>query len=157
MITGSIRSDVLFAFAKREIGVSVTGDEDVPFSLLITEGFGALPISERAVALAKQLHGRLGSVSGQTQVRAGALRPELIVSGEFASNEFEDAQPINILQVGARIRCIRVPYFGELGTVTALPQDPFRIPTGAEVRVLHARLDSGAEVTVPRANVELIA
>jgi hypothetical protein len=67
----------------------------------------------------------------------------------------EDA---NTLAVGTPIRIIREPYFGGLATVTDLPHQLVRIGSGAEVRVLDARLnDSGEIVTVPRANVEIVA
>ena len=60
------------------------------------------------------------------------------------------------LQIGTRIRIIRSPYFGELAKVTDLPEQPVAIATEAKVRVLKAKLDTGEEVTVPRANVEII-
>jgi len=61
-----------------------------------------------------------------------------------------------LLALGSPIRLIREPYFGLLATVTALPEEPEIIATEARVRVLRARLADGTEVTVPRANVELI-
>jgi hypothetical protein len=56
-----------------------------------------------------------------------------------------------------RVRLIRRPHFGQLGSVSALPDRPVRIATGSEVRVLSVRLDNGPEVTIPRANVEILA
>ena len=62
------------------------------------------------------------------------------------------------LSVGAAIRIIREPYFGLLATVSALPTALTTIDSGAEVRVLEAQLVStGQSVTVPRANVEIVA
>jgi hypothetical protein len=157
VITGSLSSEVLTRFVGYEIGVSITGDEPVPFSLIITEGFGSLPLSSRAMELARRVHGLSASLSGQTQVRAGALRPELIVS-QFTLPQTETTTELpKTLEPNARIRCIRVPYFGALGTITTLPHEPAKLPTGAEVRVLRARLDTGEEITIPRANVELIS
>jgi len=61
------------------------------------------------------------------------------------------------LEIGTPIRVIREPYFGQLGKVTELPSQLQVVGSGAEVRVLRARLEGGEEVTVPRANVEIIA
>jgi hypothetical protein len=61
------------------------------------------------------------------------------------------------LHVGTRVRCIRRPQFGQLGAVTSLPDQPVKIATGSSVRVLSVRLDGGAEVTIPRANVEILS
>ena len=51
---------------------------------------------------------------------------------------------------------VGLDHFGERATVTALPPAAERIETGAKTRVLKARLADGSEVTIPRANVELI-
>ena len=62
------------------------------------------------------------------------------------------------LHPGAPIRIIREPYFGALATVTALPTQLVQVDSGTEVRVLRATLSTtGEEVTVPRANVEIVA
>ena len=60
------------------------------------------------------------------------------------------------LKPGVRVRCIRRPNFGELGEVLALPEAQVVIDTGSRVRVVSVRLDSGKEVTIPRANVEIL-
>ena len=158
IITGSIDAETLKNYVGFEIGVSITGDEEVPATLIVTEGFGKLPISPRVMELAKNCEGMLASLNGATQVRAGAMRPELIVPKENSEQtNCDSGQPTGELLVNSRVRIIRVPYFGLLGTVEELPSKPEAIESGARVRVLRARLDSsGQVVTVPRANVELI-
>lgn len=158
VVTGSIDSQNLYDFVGHKIGVSITGDERTPFSLIITEGFGRLSISKRVTEFAARFSGKMASVSGATQVRAGALRPEVIVSHAFASDLNRENIPagINSMSTRQRIRIIRVPYFGEIGHITQLPQEPVLIPTGAKVRVLQVKLEHGEEVVVPRANVELV-
>jgi hypothetical protein len=49
-----------------------------------------------------------------------------------------------------------MPYFGQLGTVAALPPELQILETEAKVRVLKVRFDSGEEALLPRANVEMI-
>lgn len=156
VVTGSIDSATLFSFVGHEIGVSITGDEAVPLTLIITEGFGTLSLSGRVRKLAEQFQGKSASVNGATQVRAGALRPEVIIPHSDESRSTPNTAPDLTLDIGSSIRIIRVPYFGLFGEVVELPHAPEQIPTGAEVRVLRARLESGEVVTVPRANVELV-
>jgi hypothetical protein len=101
------------------------------------------------------MSGRACSINGATQVRAGAVRPEIIVPrGDEAAAGSSPGQGDTGLNVGTRIRLIRVPYFGMFATVVALPHEPRKIETGAWTRVLEAKLDAGPTVTVPRANVE---
>ncbi len=158
VVTGSIDAAALAGFAGKEISVSVTGDEDVPFTLIVTEGFGRLTMSSKVSALAKKLHAQKASVNGATQVRAGATRPEIIVS-HAKQEELTSISPLSetkSLEIGAPVRIIRVPYFGRFGTVSSLPSSPQIIPSGALVRVLGVCLDDGSEAIVPRANVELV-
>lgn len=59
-----------------------------------------------------------------------------------------------ILAVGSRIRVVRVSYFGTAGSMQALPHKLIKIETDVMLRVLHAKLDDGRAVTVPRAHGE---
>lgn len=157
IVTSSVDDGALRELLGYDIGVAITGDEQIPITLIITEGFGDLPLSNRVIDILKLHDGKVCSINGATQVRAGAIRPEIIIPlasppAEISSHDEGDGS----LAVGRRIRCVRVPYFGELGTITELPTDPERIETGAWTRVLRATLDRGESVTVPRANVERI-
>jgi hypothetical protein len=156
VLTGSIDSDTLSSYIGYEIGVSITGDEKVPFPLIITEGFGRLPISQRILDLANEEEGNLASVNGATQVRAGAMRPELIVPRNLDSVEDSADATSSALTIGSKIRMIRLPYFGQFGTVVELPHEPEKVESGAVVRVLRAELKDKSVVTVPRANIELL-
>lgn len=155
VVCGSIDADTLYEYVGYQIGVSITGDEDVPFSLIVTEGFGDLAISEKLVNLLKESEGKFASVNGATQVRAGATRPEIIVPSDQALDNLGGLEA-KFLEVGARVRIIRVPNFGSFGTIIDLPASRMKVPSGAQVRVLKAKLDSGEEVFVPRANVEIV-
>lgn len=155
VITGSIDAETLASYVGYEIGVSITGDEEVPFSLIVTEGFGKLPISKRVLKLAREFEGKNASINGATQVRAGAMRPEIIIPHMEESGV--ESLELRKLEVGTEIRIIRVPYFGKLARVSELPHAPEKVESGAVVRVLRAELEEeGGVVTVPRANVEIV-
>ena len=158
LVGGGIIDGSLIAFVGHDIGVAITGQEDVPLTLITTEGFGSIPMAERTFALFKALEGKLASVNGRTQIRAGVIRPEIIVP--LAPNEWPDLPPEPArqdLEIGATIRLIREPYFGRLGTVAELPAELEEVPSGAHVRVLRADLQNGGRVTIPRANVEIVS
>ena len=155
-ICGSIDDRTLKDYVGFDIGVAVTGDEDVSMSLIITEGFGDIPISPRAIDLLSAHRGREASINGATQVRAGALRPEVIIPLPTEEGMDSVAEPApRGLSVGANVRLIRFPFFGLQGEVVELPHALERLDTGAQARVLRAKLADGRVVTVPRANVEL--
>lgn len=155
LIAGGITHQSLRTLLGYDIGVAITGQEDIATTVIATEGFGILPMARGTFDLLCSLQGRQASVNGATQIRAGVVRPEVIVpNGQGTPTE--PSQESQVLQVGSRIRLIRAPYFGLLAVVTELPEQPQEIETGARVRVLRARLDGGDEVLVPRANVESI-
>ncbi|MFH0939196.1 MAG: hypothetical protein V1899_07945 [Planctomycetota bacterium] len=160
VVVGGILDQDLRAYLGYDLGVAITGDEKVPLTLILTEGFGQIRMADRSFDLLRSLQGRSASVNGATQIRAGAVRPEIIVPyTDLAAKLSEvpaEKSGAGALSVGTPIRAIRDPYFGQLGEVVDLPPEPTRIPTGAIVRVLRMKLNDGRIVEVPRANVEII-
>jgi len=155
VIVGAIDAAVLDELLGETLGVAITGDEDVGITLIITEGFGELPMAQRTFDLLTAHTGEHASLNGATQIRAGVIRPEVIIP--HPSSAEAPAEPTTMeLRVGSPVRLIRDPYFGILGTITALPEELRRIETESLVRVAHVRSDDGKELTVPRANIELI-
>jgi hypothetical protein len=158
IVVGGIRDTDLIRFLGHDIGVAITGSEEIPLSIIITEGFGAIRMANRTFRLLKSLEGKVASINGATQIRAGVIRPEIIVPLEDPSPlpESPPARETQILEIGSVVRIIREPYFGRLGTVIELPPELMEIESGTHARVLKAKLDDGTVVVVPRANVEII-
>lgn len=157
LIAGGIKDADLTQFLGYEIGVAITGSENITLTLLVTEGFGYLAMAQRTFDLLKTLEGQAASINGATQIRAGVIRPEVIVPHVASTQIPPTAAEAFELKVGTPIRVIREPYFGRLGTVTDLPTQLMVVESGTEVRVLKAKLENSEEVLVPRANVEIIA
>jgi hypothetical protein len=156
LVVGAVDDDALRQYVGYDIGVAITGQEAVPMTLILTEGFGELPMARRTWDLLSSLQGELASIDGATQIRAGVIRPEIIVTRETFSQTAPDAPPAQILEIGARVRVIREPHFGALGRVSSLPSDLTEIETESKVRIAMVTLDRGDQVRVPRANLELI-
>ncbi len=156
VVVGAVRAMEIDELLGYHLGVAVTGHEQIGLTLIITEGFGQIPMAQRTFGLLQRREGQMASVNGATQIRAGVIRPEVIIPDAEIKPLPEADIASGLLAIGSPIRLIREPYFGLLATVTALPEEPETIPTEARVRVLRARLADGTEVTVPRANVELI-
>lgn len=158
LVMGGVRDADLTRFLGYDIGVAITGQESINLTIMVTEGFGYLNMAHRTLDLLRSLEGKTASINGATQIRAGVIRPEIIVPIAADAAQAPKASEAHELGVGTPIRVIREPYFGQLGTVTELPAQLMVVDSGTEVRVLKARLDGDdGEVTVPRANVEIIA
>lgn len=155
MIFASIDDQTLAAYLGYDLGIALTGNEEVPMTLIITEGFGTITLSDQVQQLLVKFNGQQASINGATQVRAGALRPELFIP-HTTEKPLTGVTITGFLQVGAKIRGIRVPYFGEIMQVVEMPTKAEKIETGAEMRVLRAERSDRTVVTIPRANVELL-
>jgi hypothetical protein len=84
MVAPSVENRDWVLFSGAEIGVGSTGDEAIPFTLVLTEGFGRHPMSPACHDVLAAANGRMVSLSGRTQIRAGVVRP-MVVIGEQAS------------------------------------------------------------------------
>lgn len=157
IIAGGLKDSDLIEFLGYDIGVAITGTEKINLSLIITEGFGFLPMASRTFELLKSLEGMTASLNGATQIRAGVIRPEVIVPDPPQVGAGSKEAKALALEIGTQIRIIREPYFGVIGSVTELPPELITLDSGTHVRVLRAKIGSGQQVTVPRANVEIIA
>ena len=160
IIAGGIDDSDLRELLGYELGVAITGSEEIGITLVITEGFGRIAMAEQTFALLKARKGMKTSINGATQIRAGVVRPEILIPimpevAETAS-EAVDGTAEGILDVGSSVRIIREPYFGKLGRVTELPVELQNLETEARVRVLCVELKDGQQTTLPRSNVEVI-
>ena len=159
VIAAGFEDKDLKEFLGYDIGVAITGTEEKGITLVITEGFGQINMAPRTFNLLKSHNGHLASINGATQIRAGVIRPEIIVPlGEELQSDIPPAESEGAaLRIGANLRIIRRPNFGEIGVVTELPPDPTELDSGTYARILKLKLNkNGEEVIVPRSNVEMI-
>ncbi|GAI95712.1 unnamed protein product, partial [marine sediment metagenome] len=155
IVVGGIRHDDLISFTGEEIGVAITGQEELGLTVIITEGFGTMRMSQSTFDLLKSFEGYQASVNGATQIRAGVLRPEIIIPHQEIAEQGSEELASGMVP-GTSVRIIRQPYFGAIGMVKFLPVELQQLESESYVRVLDVELDDGIVVTVPRANVEII-
>jgi len=139
-----------------EQGVAITGTEEFGLTLIVTEGFGKINMAHKTFDLLHKNEGLKASMSGATQIRAGVIRPEIIIAHPEQALVKEIAEDIRGLEEGDVIRIIRAPYFGKLGKVSSLPSALQKLESEAMVRVLEVELENGEKTLLPRANVERI-
>jgi len=157
IITGGIDDQDLKSFLGYDLGVAITGSEKLGLTIIITEGFGEIAMAERTFNLLKSRQGDHAAVNGATQIRAGVMRPEVLIPLTGRAESHTAAMPPDgLLELGRQVRIIRDPYFGKIGEVAGLPHEQAVLGSGSKARVLEVKFKSGEHVTVPRANVELI-
>jgi hypothetical protein len=156
IVTGGIDPSELSEFCGSEIGVAITGEENVGLTLIITEGFGNMNMAKKTFNLFKHFEGHLVCLNGATQIRAGVMRPEIIIPHDEPSEDSLMDKLLDGLVYGTLVRIIREPNFGVIGKVVELPIELEKIQTESSVRILKVELEDGRIVSVPRANVEII-
>jgi hypothetical protein len=156
IVVGGIADRDLKEFLGYDIGVAITGSEQKGITLVITEGFGRMKMAAKTFELLSGHEGKKASIDGSTQIRAGVIRPEVVIPLEEEKAISKGKESKGGLEVGSPVRIIREPHFGKLGKVVALPPELREIETGAKVRILEVDLEDGERVTLPRANVEML-
>jgi hypothetical protein len=116
LVVGGIHDRDLRALLGYDLGVAITGTEQVGFTLILTEGFGAIPMAAKTFRLLSARAGKKASISGATQIRAGVIRPEIIIpqAPSAAPTTVAQAQGEGI-RLGDPVRIIRDPLFGRIG------------------------------------------
>ena len=162
IVVGGIRDKEINELLGYDLGVAITGSEDINITIIITEGFGQIGMAQRTFDMLKLREGAVASINGATQIRAGVVRPEIIIpyndedtSGKSDESGSADGKSAGI-SIGDQIRIIRNPKFGMLGTVKSLPSELQTIETEAMARVLEVKFPDGQTSIVPRANIEAI-
>ena len=139
------------------LGVAITGSEDLVTSLIVTEGFGNIRMGSRTFNLLNKENGKFVSINGATQIRAGVIRPEIVIpleEKEIPETSVHKSDNSGISE-GSLVRIIRAPYFGKMGEVVSLPPELQQMESETMVRVAEVKIDSGI-LNIPRANLEMV-
>ena len=139
------------------LGVAITGSEDLYTSLIVTEGYGKIQMGQQTFDLLNTYNGKLASINGATQIRAGVIRPEIIIplDSSDASIESNDSNQSDGMTIDSLVRVIRSPNFGKIGLVKELPPELREMESETMVRVAIVHID-GNRFEIPRSNLEVV-
>lgn len=158
LVLGCADYDVLKEFLAADPLQATGPSADCPFTIVLVNGFGNLPLADETYAELAGLAGRTASLDGTTQLRAGVVRPEVIVPVAAEDQVSERPAAPAALAPGMRVMIIREPGFGVIGRVKSLSSRPQPAASGAlaAMAVVAAESD-GREWVVPQANLKVIA
>ena len=139
------------------LGVAITGSEDLHTSLIVTEGYGKIQMGQQTFDLLNSHNGKLASINGATQIRAGVIRPEIIIplDSSDASLDSNDSNKSDGMTIDSLVRVIRSPNFGKIGVVKELPPELTKMESETMVRVAIVHID-GNRFEIPRSNLEVV-
>ena len=138
------------------LGVAITGSEDINTSLIVTEGYGHIKMSRGTFSLLKENENNFCSINGATQIRAGVIRPEIVIPiKEDSSKSVKESKIGKGIVIGSLVRVIRAPFFGLMGKVTELPSKLQKMESETLVRVAKINVDD-QDIIIPRSNLEMV-
>lgn len=138
------------------LGVAITGTEKLKTALIVTEGYGNIPMSHSTFSLLKDHDNKVASINGATQIRAGVIRPEIVIPFNSQVKEEKTTNDSNHgISIGSVVRIIRSPYFGKIGEVVSLPPELQKMESETMVRVAEIKVNE-ENFLIPRANLESV-
>lgn len=165
IITGGINAQDYRGMAGRRLIFPKRLENDIGVSIIVTEGFGSIPIGEDIYEILKAYDGRFASVDGNKsllylpsfkseslmKVRKTSLPPlqdEELVVGDLDQELVEAA-------AGLWVRIIGNSFAGEQGKIVAMDKMETQIPPG--IRTVMAVVEtSRRKIKVPIANLEIL-
>lgn len=126
------------------------------FVLIVTEGFGTVPMCKRTFELLASADGQEIAIDGTTRLRGGLARPEIIIplSRTTAVKWLEESGPA--LEIGTQVRLLSPAYLGQSGQVVGLPVGPRAVQSGVVAHVADVTLTGGQKLRVPLVDIEVL-
>ncbi|MEK6223219.1 MAG: hypothetical protein N2D54_13320 [Chloroflexota bacterium] len=157
-------SSVLKFFKDNNLGGLILGSmatklislsKRMPYPIIVIDGFGELPMNHTAFQLLYSNATREISVNSTSLNRLTGTRPEIIIPLPGAGSP---PIPIDLenVYVGHKVRILRAPHLGEVGTVSALLTGRTRFPSGLRLPAVEVELMNQEKSVVPLANIEVL-
>ena len=126
------------------------------YPILVLEGFGKHPFNPTTYRLLTTNVKREVAINAEASDRYTGQTPELMIPLPATAPPPIPAETAEWAE-GQQVRIFRAPYYGAVGSLTALQHEPQALPSGVLARAATVQLPGGEQVTVPLANMELLA
>lgn len=127
----------------------------MPYPIVITDGFGKLPMNKSAFELLASNVKRHTTLNATILNRIKGEFPEIIIPLESSANA---PIPVDLekLRVGLLVRILKSPYAGAVGTLNRLLTGQYRFPGGLRAEAAEVLFDNEETTIVPLANIEVL-
>ncbi len=128
--------------------------EQAPYPIILIEGFGKLPMNPLAHKLLKTNEGREAALNAEAWHRFSGSRPEVVIPLPDEGG-IEPTREVDRFRPGQTVRIMRTPYASHLGSIIRLVEEA-SFPSGLRSAGAYVHLESGENLLLPLANLELI-
>jgi hypothetical protein len=128
---------------------------DCSVPILVTEGFGNIPMNSAVFELFSTNVGREASLVAQATDPWKGIRPEVIIPLPAVGSADVPAETTTLV-AGRRVRILRDPYAGRVGQVVSIPEGLVLLPNGIRVLCAEVALGDDGLVRVPIVNLDIL-
>ena len=125
------------------------------YPILLTEGFGTAPMNRFTYDLLNSNAGREVSLEATLREPYSRQLPEVIIPLP-ASPRLSSPERAIQLAPGVRVRCMRAPHAGTVGTIRHLNPKAESFPSGILARSALVELEGTGPVSIPLSNLEVL-
>ncbi|MEK6256597.1 MAG: hypothetical protein N2C13_04675 [Chloroflexota bacterium] len=127
----------------------------VGYPIIVIEGFGKLAMNSAAYNLISSHDTRETVINAEIFDRYADKRPEIIIPLD-ASGEAINPLSMDSFRSGQRVRIIRSPHHGEIGSLITIIAGMTPLPSGLRAQCAQIELESGEKAVIPLANIEVL-
>ncbi len=127
----------------------------MPYPIIVLEGFGKIPMNPVAYKLLTTNERRDISLNAEPWNTLAGTRPELIISLPAPANTLMPNDAANF-NPGQTVRVLSMQYLGKVGGLVNIRPVATVMPSGLKVPAADVHLESGEDVVIPLANLEVL-
>ena len=128
---------------------------EMRYPIMVTEGFGPLPMNSAAYKLLSTNAKRDVTVNAEVYDRYSGARPEAIIPLPISSNP-PASREVDTLIPGLQVRMRRPPALGMIGEIIDVKPGLTTLPSGLRAPAAEIKLENGEIVVVPLVNLEVV-
>ncbi len=128
----------------------------MPYPILVTEGFGAVPMNSPSYELLSTNAGREASLEATLLKPYDPQMPEILIPLP-ATSDIQRPERIMQLRPGVKVRAIRAPHAGAVGSLLHLMPGVQSFPSGIIARSAMVDIEGVGSVAIPLSNLEVLA
>jgi len=133
----------------------IAAAREVRYPIVVTEGFGNLPMNAAAYRLITTNVKREATLNAEAFDRYSGSRPEVIIPLPTST---PPAVPhdVEAFAPGQTVRLRRQPAAGQIATLMGLHDTPATFPSGLRAPAAEVRLENGEQLVIPLVNLEVV-
>jgi hypothetical protein len=128
---------------------------EMRYPILVTDGFGTLPMNNAAHKLLSTNAKRDVTVNAEFYDRYTGARPEVIIPLPISSDP-PSPREVETFAPGLQVRMRRPPSMGMIGSIVSIKQGLTTLPSGLRALSAEVKLDNGETVIAPLVNLEVV-